>query len=101
MYIRNQVDDSAIIVGTDSLKKGVVLELDANGKYKRLEDVAKADAILLADIVPTEAGIVAPVAVGGVIESATDIILPSGIVIADIKAVLRTKGIYIRGVNNG
>ena len=98
MNIRNEVNDSTVLVGTEVIVRGAVLELDENGNHVTLTDASKADAILLKKTTPTENGVNAPIVVGGIVESPEKLILPDGITLKDIKPVLRGKGIYLRGV---
>ena len=98
MNILIEINDGTVLVGTQFLKKGTLLELNVDGNHTVLTDATKADAILLKDTTPTAEGVHAPVVIGGVVESPEMLVLPEGVTLKDVKPVLRTKGIFLRGV---
>ena len=98
MNILVEINDGTVLVGPNLLKKGTLLELNADGNHTVLTDATKADAILLKDTIPTVEGVNAPVVVGGVVESPEMLVLPDRVTLKDVKPVLRAKGIYLRGV---
>jgi len=97
MHVINRVTDGATVTGTTALKAGTVLEKDGATNYKVLAVAGNADAILMQDVTPTTTGVVTVALFGGVVELAEQVIVPSGITVAEIKPVLRAKGIYIKG----
>ncbi len=89
-----KVDGNGVLV-TGTYTKGAVLGKNRGGNFELTADATKAEAILLADTVVTDATANAPIVMGG--EVAEEDLNYGGVLTADdVRDSLRVKNIYLK-----